>query len=285
MKNSILSKILLHVESFPSLPKTGIKLMDVLNDSNASLDEIEKILNYDPGLTANFLKLANSPYFGIPSKVHSVKQAIALLGTNRLKQIVLATSTSTVMEKTVPGYKLQPGDLWRHSIIASVVAVKLAKLKKVSNPNDIFTSALLHDIGKLVLGRFVEEHFDSINKIVSTGVPFEIAENMILETDHAEIGAQILAQWSFPAYVVNAVRYHHNPDIVHNKDVGIDIVFLANIFCQVTEKNGENLTELNAISPALKERMGFDLEKLESISNQVGNWAEDFAANLGFDQQ
>ena len=273
MKNSILSKILLHVESFPSLPKTGIKLMDALNDSDTSLDEIEKILNYDPGLTANFLKLANSPYFGIPSKVHSVKQAIALLGTNRLKQIVLATSTSTVMEKKVPGYKLQPGNLWRHSIIASVIAVQLAKLKKISNTNDIFTSALLHDIGKLVLGRFVEEHFDSINKIVSTGVPFEIAENMILETDHAEIG------------VVNAVRHHHNPDIVHNKDVRIDIVFLSNIFCQVIEKNGENPAELSGISPALKERMGFDLEKLESISKQVGKWAEDFAASLGFDQQ
>ena len=144
---------------------------------------------------------------------------------------------------------------------------------------------MLHDIGKLVLGRFVEEHFDSINKIVSTGVPFEIAENMILETDHAEIGAQILTQWSFPTEVVNAVRYHHNPDIIHNKDVRIDIVSLSNIFCQVIEKNGENSAELSVISPALKERMGFDLEKLESISNQVGKWAEDFAANLGFDQQ
>ena len=112
--------------------------------------------------------------------MHSVKQAITLLDTSRLKQIVLATSTSTVMKKTVPGYKLQRGDLWRHSIIVSVASVQLAKLKKISNPNDIFTSALLHDIGKLVLGRFVEEHFDAINKIVAKGVPFEIAENMVL---------------------------------------------------------------------------------------------------------
>lgn len=228
--------------------------------------------------------LANSPYFGIPSKVHSVKQAITLLGTNRLKQILLATSTSTIMEDTVPGYKLQPGDLWRHSIMTSVAALQLAKLKKISHPTDIFTSALLHDIGKLVLGRFVEAHFDAINKIVSTGVPFEIAENMILEIDHAEIGAQILTQWYFPTEIVNAVRYHHNPDIVHNKDIRIDLVCLANIFCQTNGKSSEDSVALNDISPALKKRMGLDLEKLASISVQIAKWAQNIPENLSFDQ-
>ena len=239
MKNSILSKILLHVESFPGLPKTGSKLMAVLDDPNASLDEIEKVLRFDPGITANFLKLANSPYFGIPSKVSSVKQAITLLGVDRLKQIALATCTSTVMDKAVPGYELDPGDLWRHSITVSIAAAELAKYKKHSELNDIFTSALLHDIGKLVLGRFVKECFSAINEIVSNGVPFEIAENMVLEIDHAEIGAQILAQWSFPPEVVNAVRFHHNPDSIHNKNLQIDLVYLANLFCQINAANGE----------------------------------------------
>ena len=161
MKNSILSKILLHVDSFPGLPKTGAKLMAILDEPNTTLHDIEKVLNYDPGLTANFLKLANSPYFGIPSKVSSVKQAIVLLGIKRLKQIVLATSTSAVLDRAVPGYDLKSGDLWRHSIMVSNVALKLAKIKKLSEANDIFTSALLHDIGKLVLGKFVKEHFET----------------------------------------------------------------------------------------------------------------------------
>ena len=68
MKNSILSKILLHVESFPGLPKTGVKLTGVFDEPNTSLVQIEKILSYDSGLTINFLKLANSSYFGIPSE-------------------------------------------------------------------------------------------------------------------------------------------------------------------------------------------------------------------------
>lgn len=285
MKNSILSKILLHVESFPGLSKTGVKLMTVLDEPNTSLDEIEKILNYDPGLTANFLKLANSPYFGIPSKVSSVKQAIALLGINRLKQIVLATCTSAVMDKAVPGYDMEPGDLLRHSIIVSVAALQLAKFKKLSEPNDIFTSALLHDIGKLVFGRFVKEHFGAIKEIVSKGVPLEVAENMVFETDHAEIGAQILAQWSFPPIVVNAVRVHHNLELLHNKNMQNDLLYLANIFCQ---KNGESFPKAansGSINPALKERLGIEPDKLESISNQIAKLVDDISAKLTFDSE
>jgi HD-like signal output (HDOD) protein len=76
MDNSLLGEILLNVESFPGLPRTRIKIMALLEDgSTSSASEIEKVLRYDPGLTANFLKLANSPFFGIPSKIISVKQA------------------------------------------------------------------------------------------------------------------------------------------------------------------------------------------------------------------
>jgi HD-like signal output (HDOD) protein len=138
MNNSLLGEILLKLESFPSLPKTGAKILALLNEPKSSAAEIEKLLRYDPGLTANFLKLANSTYFGIPSKVASVKQAIVLLGFNRLKQIILATCTCDVMGKEVPGYDLQSGELWRHSIAVSNAAVALAKYKNFSKPMDIF---------------------------------------------------------------------------------------------------------------------------------------------------
>lgn len=111
MNNPLLGEILLKLESFPGLPKTGAKILALLDEPKTSTDEIEKILKYDPGLTANFLKLANSAYFGIPSKVTSVKQAIVLLGLNRLKQIILATCTCDVIGKAVPGYDLQSGEL------------------------------------------------------------------------------------------------------------------------------------------------------------------------------
>jgi len=285
MNNSLLGEILLKLESFPGLPKTGAKILALLEEPKTSADEIEKILKYDPGLTENFLKLANSTYFGIPSKVTSVKQAIVLLGFKRLKQIVLATCTSDVMGKAVPGYDLQSGELWRHSIAVSNVAVALAKYKNLTEPNDIFTPGLLHDIGKLVLGWFVKEHFKVINQLRSNGIHLVVAENMVLGTDHAEIGAQILAQWSFPPIVVNAVRVHHNLELLHNKNMQNDLLYLANIFCQ---KNGESFPKAansGSINPALKERLGIEPDKLESISNQIAKLVDDISAKLTFDSE
>lgn len=283
MNNSLLGEILLNVESFPCLPKSGVKIMTILNDSNSSISEIEKVFRYDPGLTANFLKLANSPYFGIPSKVSSVKQAIVLLGANRLKQIVLATSTSNVLGQALPGYDLKAGDLWRHSIAVSNAAVALANYKKLSEPNDIFTPSLLHDVGKLVLGRFVEEHFEAIKKLVSNGMSLVVAENMVLGTDHAEIGAQILSQWSFPPDVVNSVRFHHNPDMINNGNIQNDLLYLANLFCQTNGARYEDIAaNAEFIYPALKERIGIARDKLELISEQIAEWVNDISAKLIF---
>lgn len=165
----------------------------------------------------------------------------------------------------------------------SNAAVALAKYKNLSEPNDIFTPGLLHDIGKLVLGRFVKEHFKVINQLRSNGIPLVVAENMALGTDHAEIGAQILAQWSFPSTVVNAVRVHHNFELLHNKNMQNDLLYLANLFCQ---KNGEiyaKAANSEFIDPALKERLGIETYKLELISNQITKWVDDISSKLTFD--
>ena len=84
MENTKLAKILSKVETFPTMPAAGSKLLAVLEESEVLVHEVEDILRYDPGLTANVLKLANSAYFGIPARIGSVKQAIVLLGLKRL---------------------------------------------------------------------------------------------------------------------------------------------------------------------------------------------------------
>ncbi|MBW2411375.1 MAG: HDOD domain-containing protein [Deltaproteobacteria bacterium] len=282
MKNSILGKILLNVESFPSLPRAGSRLLSIIDRPETTVAEIEKVLRYDPGLTVNFLKLANSPFFGLRTKISSVKQAITLLGINRLKEIVLATCTGVIMDKEVLGWDLRPLNLWQHSIIVSSVAAGLANYKKLSDAEDLFTSALLHDIGKLALGKFVKEHLNVIKDIISKGVPGIVAENMVLETDHAEIGAQILTQWSFPPDVVEAVRHHHNPDILHNKNIKIDLLHLADIFSHMNNETDGDETNLDSLSPALRMRIGIEKDKLELFANQISIWAKDFSSKLAF---
>ena len=111
MSQPNVKQIMSKVRAFPSMPATGAKMLRMLEDPETSVDEIEDVLRHDPGLTANVLKLANSAYFGIPSKVSSVKQGVLLLGLKRLIQLVVASCVSAVMDKPVPGYDLPPGDL------------------------------------------------------------------------------------------------------------------------------------------------------------------------------
>ena len=183
MRDTKLNEILSEVKSFPTMPGAGAKMLSLLEEPDTTVSEIEEILRYDPGLTANVLKLANSAFFGMPSKIGSLKQAVIMLGLKRLIQIVVATCVSAVMDRSVPGYDLPPGDLWRHSIAVSIAAEALVKDKKITGAEDVFTPALLHDVGKLVLGAFVKEELEAIESIAAKGLPLVVAENMILGTD------------------------------------------------------------------------------------------------------
>jgi putative nucleotidyltransferase with HDIG domain len=282
-KNDILGKIMLNVSSFPSMPQAAVKLMNLLKCKDVQIDKVEEIIRYDPGLTTNVLKLANSAYFGIPSKIGSLKHAVMFLGIKRFAQIVVAACMSNKMDKAVEGYDLPPGELWRHSIAVSNTAEALAKYTKLAKAEDVFTPALLHDMGKLVLGKFVEEEFQKIERIAAKGVPFEMSENMVLGTDHAEIGAQILANWSFPGDVVDAVRWHHNPERIKNSNMQAEIVYLSNLLCQSSEDGNSEDRQLYTPSSVVLQRLHLNFAQYKSIFEKVSIWMNKLADTLSFD--
>ena len=282
MNDSKLNQILSKVKAFPTMPEAGAKMLTLLEEPDTEISEIEEILRYDPGLTANILKLANSAYFGIPSKIGSLKQAVIVLGFKRLVQLVVASCVSAVMDESVPGYDMPPGNLWRHSIAVSIAAEALVKDKKRKVSQDVFTPALLHDIGKLVLGTFVKEELEAIESIAAKGVPFVVAENMILGTDHAEIGAQILTHWNFPKDVIHAVRWHHDPESPKTVNIQMDIVYLANLLCQTADTSDATGEQSVELSPAVIERLGVQLDQFEEISVKIAQWVDDLSDALAF---
>jgi putative nucleotidyltransferase with HDIG domain len=132
------------------------------------------------------------------------------------------------MKEPVAGYDLPQGELWRHSVAVSVAAEAVVKALKIPEAEEVFTAALLHDVGKLVLGGFVKDDLEQIKTMVTKGIPFEIAEYMVIGTDHAEIGARILEKWDFPKDLVNAVSWHHDPETCEHHCTLSDIVHIAN---------------------------------------------------------
>lgn len=260
------------IKSFPSMPGAAVKLLALMDTPEMTVSNIEEVLRFDAGLTANVLKLANSAYFGVPSKVGSVRQAVILLGLKRLIQMVIASCVSAIMEKPIPGYDLPVGELWRHSIAVSVAAEGLAGELAIKAAEEIFTAALLHDVGKLVLGDFVEDDFKKIETALSRGTSFETAESMVLGLNHADVGAQILTQWSLPVEIVNAVRWHHTPESAERTDTMLDIVHVANVLCLMVGI-GVRCDGLRCEpSSEVTARLGLETHHMDKVASQTLQW-------------
>jgi len=224
-----ISRIMSEVKSFPGMPFTASKILLLGRDPDFGTSEIEDILKYDPGLTANILKLTNSAYFGLASPVSSLRQACMLLGWKRILQLAMTMCMSTLMKKPVPGYDLPHGELWRHSVAASVAAEALVRFLSLEDADEAFTAALLHDIGKFVLGNCVREDLEKIKEMVAKGLSFEVAEYIVLGMNHAHVGGRILKNWSLPPKLVGAVRWHHDPEKCERECIFSDLVHVADM--------------------------------------------------------
>ena len=226
-------EILVRAQKVPSLPAVVMKLRKYLNDPDVNFDELAKVIEFDPGLTANILQLANSAYFGWSRTIRSVKDAITRLGTNRILQMVLCMSVAPLVRKPVKGYDLDSTDLWEHSIAVAICAETIARELDLKGVEDGFTAGLLHDIGKIVLGTFVEVDDDPIKEIMELDkLAFNEAEMMVLGIDHAEVAGAMLESWNLPREVVAAARWHHQPhrcDPEHS--LLVDLVHVADILC------------------------------------------------------
>ena len=284
LKNkNIPDKIMKEVSTFPSMPRTGFKLRVLLNKVDVSITEIEEILRHDPGLSANVLRMANSAFFGLSTKVGSLKQAVMLLGLKRFAQIAVSASMEKTLEKAIEGYEMSPGELWLHSITVSNIAESLAKNRKIAGTYDVFTSALLHDIGKLVLSKFLKEELQKIKSITTNTVPLDVAEHMVLGTDHAEIGALILSKWSLPSDIVNAVRGHHSPERNENSNIQSDIVYLSNQMCQSNANNDSANRHFVMPSSVVLKRMGIKFDQYKAMAKKAHRWMEKLSGELTFD--
>jgi putative nucleotidyltransferase with HDIG domain len=265
------------LKSFPSMPGAAVKLLALIDDPDMSVSQIEAILRHDAGLTANLLKLANSAYFGIPTKVGSVRQAVLILGLRRLIQMVIASCVGAIMDKPIPGYDLPPGELWRHAIAVSVAAEGLVKELKIGASEEIFTAALLHDVGKLVLGNFVKDDFAKIEEALNQDVSFEAAEDMVLGTNHADIGARILTQWSLPSDIVHVVRWHHTPELADKSNIMLDVVHVANVLCLMIGIGAGRDGLQYMPSKAVTERLGLQSNHLEKVASQTLQWTTELS--------
>lgn len=201
------------IRTLPPFRETVLKARERMSDPSTSAAEIAEILQYDAGITANILRLCNSPYYGLRGPVRELQQAVAYLGNRELQEILILSGCMDYFQGERPGYEGQYGELWRHSIASAVLAKKLG-VKFANGSGHFFIAGLLHDVGKLVLSEYVEDKYQEILTCIEIdGLPFHLAEKRVLGMHHGEVGALILQYWNFPEEIVSAATTHHSEDI------------------------------------------------------------------------
>ncbi len=230
-----LNDIIERIDLLAPIPAIASQILTKSEDPDSSLAEIADLIVNDPALTANLLKICNSAYFGLPRKVESVKDAVAWVGLDQIVELVLTNSVSDNFKKGLEGYGLGEGELWRHAVTSAHVAKSLAHRFGVSqNKHLIYTAALLKDIGKLILGRFVAFSAEKINILVhSQGYSFNDAEKNVIGMNHEELGAMVGEKWSFSEKQIYIIRHHHLTDESARQDLETTLIYLADIICMM----------------------------------------------------
>ena len=238
------------------------------------------IIEKDQALATKVLKIANSSFYGFLSRISSLEHALALLGDNEVKAIVLGASVYNFFSNGKESV-IDRGRFWKHAIICSQVAKYLSTHFEVRNNDALFLSGLIHDMGKVVLDQYLHEEFVQIvDYITSEHTSFSKAEKKIIGTTHYQIGAKILKQWKFPNHVIMQVFYHHAPWYDKNDPVQSIIIYLANIFTKASgytchpEAQRLDLKKI-AESPemAFVVKSGFDLD-YDSMKKLITNIQE-----------
>lgn len=227
--------IICEIDILKPIPPVATQILVLAEDINSSLSEIADLIIHDPAITTNLLKLCNSAYFGLSRKVESVHDAISLLGLNHIVDLVLMNSLSGNFRQGKNGYGLGEGELWRHAVLSAHIAEMLVDYAKIpANKHLVFTAALVKDIGKLILGRFVAFSFEKINILVqSQGYSFNEAEKEIIGMSHEELGALIAERWRFSEKLIYIIQHHHLSDDAARDDMETSLVYLADIVCMM----------------------------------------------------
>lgn len=223
------------IASVPKIPAPApsvARLFELLARADGDNDDMIKIVRQDGVMSAKLLGLCNSASYGLAAPVSSIEQAVLLLGHVEIHKLVMSVGFSGALSPAMPGYAMQDGELWRHSLLTAYTAVAVTALARRSmvDPAIAYTAGLIHDIGKIVITHaLTAEAQTTLRQLTEFGSKSLLeAEKEVVGCDHAEVGACLLKQWGLPEVLIESVANHHRP-VTTPKPLLSAIVHVADI--------------------------------------------------------
>lgn len=207
-------EIIAGIDDLPSLPTVVTHVLRLANDPKTNASDFDSVVRNDQALASRVLKLVNSSFFGLPKRLSSISQAIVILGFKTLRSIILAASTTRILDGQLGRYGIEPGGLWRHSVGAAALARFFALRLGLGaeKAEELFVAALLHDMGKIALAPQIEKmEGDLQSRREARGGDLVAAEEDLVGISHAAAGAIMAGKWNLAPGLVEWIRRHHEP--------------------------------------------------------------------------
>ncbi len=236
------------IQGLVSLPEVAIKINSMVDDPSVSVDEIGKLISQDPALTIRILAIANSPFYGLSAEISTISRAVTVLGTKQLTDVVLSTATTNAFAG-IPIHVISVDDFWHHSLYCGLLAQELSSKHNPPLRDSMFVAGLLHDIGHLVMFNKIPEliHDALLRTVQGESLPLYMEEREVIGFDHAQVGAELGRVWNLPAYLIECMEYHHEPEKAKEFKLEAAIIHIANVVASLPYSDDIDESDLASV--------------------------------------
>ncbi|MGM0418975.1 MAG: HDOD domain-containing protein [Thermodesulfobacteriota bacterium] len=216
-----------------TVPAVVTRLMEMTKDDSATFDAFEAVIKYDPTLVVKILKLVNSPYYALHTKIKSISEALAFLGVEKLRNLIVLDALKNVFAEGSQDKLFSRKKLWLHCVAVSICSQMIMERIFEKKGEDAFLCGILHDFGFIVLDQAVPGLFKELCETFDVE-KHEITkhEQLITGTDHSITGYLLSEEWGMPSEVREGIKDHHNIISINQPDSLAAITQISEFMCQ-----------------------------------------------------
>ena len=269
---------------FQSLPQVYQRITATIEKSNNSAEVFGEVVGEDPGLTARLLRIANSAFYGFPSKIETVSRAVTMIGLEELKSLVLATSVVETFG-SLPVEFASMESFWRHSLATAICARLISAQLHETDPERLFVAGLLHDLGALAIWTHGDRKARRIAaRCQKNGELLQKAERAVLGFDHADVGRELASNWSLPPVLAEAIACHHSPRRAKRFPTEAAVVHVSDVIVNAMEIGSSGEGKVPLFRSETWQSLELPVDILPLLIEQVDEQYDDTAASaLGAD--
>lgn len=248
------------------LPDAVFQIKRLIDDHSADMQDIANVINFDPALTMQILKIANSALYKFPNKIDSITKAMQVIGTNSVYDLVVAFSICRTFS-TINSDVINLETFWENSVYCALLSKYLADKLAVREPERLFVAGLLHNIGELIMVQFNPNVARKCAQFNETDLPVSL-QRKYLGSSYADIGATLIRMWGIPESIAAPIRNQHF-NLSEAKTVDDKILQLGYVLA-LDNCNPEFYAGNANLEPEMYERLNLDTDDLEGALSHVG---------------